>query len=160
MKLFSCIRPRGLKTFDEVLYFLSHIEYINRGGCGISTLAMYRWLKKHGKTTEQTAFYFLDNDYNNHNNNSQYHTNEHIVIKASSHVVLFHNDQTIDCDGFKPISDYSYQIFEKSEGFLVAMINNVQSWNRAFSRSKDSIANISKRLGIDLSDIDLEDDDL
>ena len=38
-----------MKHFAEVLRYLSSIEYINRGGCGVAALAIYRWLKKHDK---------------------------------------------------------------------------------------------------------------
>lgn len=145
-------RKPKIETLEQVQLFLSSIDNINRGGCGISALAMYRWLKKHGKTNEQTAFYFLENDEDNHKNNQQYHTNKEIVLKASSHVVLYHNDQTIDCDGFKPISNYSYQLLEKSEEFLIKMINNIHSWNYSFKR-KDHVKKIARTLQIDLSDV-------
>ena len=73
MNIFGSKTKITVKTFDEVLNFLSNIPSINCGGCGISALAMYRWLKKHGKTTEETAFYYLENDYERHNNNKGYY---------------------------------------------------------------------------------------
>jgi hypothetical protein len=152
MNIFRSKQIESLKTFEEVRNFLNNIDNINCGGCGISALAMYRWLKKHGLTTEQTAFYFLENDEDNHNNNKQYFSNKEIKLKASCHVVLYHNDQTIDSGGFKSISNYSYQLLEKSEEFLIKMINSVSTWNYAFKR-KDHIKNIAKTLGIDLSDV-------
>lgn len=158
MKLFSNTKLKGLQTFDEVRNFLNNITSINAGGCGISALAMYRWLKLHGKVTEQTAFYFLDNDEDNHNNNKKYLANKYILVKASSHVVLYHNDQTIDSGGFKSINNYDYALLEKSEKFLLAMINAVWSWNHSFERKKH-VGKIAKTLGIDLSDIELYGDE-
>jgi hypothetical protein len=67
-------------------------------------------------------------------------------------VVLYHNDQTIDCNGYKPISSYTYQLIEQSEEFLIKMVNNIHSWNYKFKR-KDHVKNIAKTLGIDMSDI-------
>lgn len=152
MNIFGSKPKITIKTFDEVMNYLSSIDSINRGGCGISALAMYRWLKKHNQTTDQTAFYFLENDESNHKNNMQYHSNKEVALIAPCHVVLYHNDQTIDCDGFRPISSYSYRLFEKSEEFLIKMVNNIHSWNYRFERKKH-IGNIAKTLGIDLSDV-------
>jgi hypothetical protein len=154
MNIFGSKPTKGLETFDEVLNFLNNIENINCGGCGISALAMYRWLKKHGQTTEQTAFYFLDNDSSNHENNQEYFTNKEVVLRASSHVVLYHNDQTIDSNGYKPIGGYDYNFLEKSEAYLLAMINNLWTWNYRFERKKH-VKKIAKTLGIDLSDVQL-----
>ncbi len=158
MRLFGLLdeKPKVvINTFEDVQNFLSKIEFISCGGCGISALAMYRWLKKHGKVTEQTAFYYLENDFDRYNNNREYYANKEIALIAPCHVVLYHNDQTIDCDGFKPISGYYYQLLEKSEEFLIKMINNVNSWNTAFSR-KDHVKNIAKTLSIDLSDVKID----
>jgi hypothetical protein len=155
MNIFGSKPTTTLNTFDEVRNFLNNIENINCGGCGISALAMYRWLKKHGQTTDQTAFYFLENDEDNHKNNMQYHSNKEIVLKASCHVVLYHNDQTIDSNGYKPISSYEYQLLEKSEEFLLAMINTIWSWNYKFERKKH-VKKIAKTLEIDLSDIKID----
>ena len=150
MKIFN---KENIKNFDDVLNFLNTIACINTGGCGISALAMYRWLKKHGLTTEQTAFYFLEDDENNHINNKQYFSNKEVMVKASSHVVLFHNDQTIDCSGFVPIDVWNYHLLENSEEFLLAMINNcIWTWNYKFNR-KEQVPEIAKTLEIDLSDV-------
>lgn len=155
MELFGLFEDKPkveINTLKDVQNFLSKIECINYGGCGISALAMYRWLKKHGKVTEQTAFYYLENDEDRYNNNREYNTNKEITLVAPYHVVLYHNDQTIDCDGFKPIGGYKYHILEKSEEFLIKMINNINSWNNMFSR-KENVKNIAKILGINLSDV-------
>ena len=69
-------------------------------------------------------------------------------------MVLYHNDQTIDSNGFKSISNYDYQLLEKSEEFLLAMINTIWSWNYKFERKKH-VKKIATNLGIDLSDVKL-----
>jgi hypothetical protein len=153
MNLFGSKQTETLKSFDQVRNYLNKIENINTGGCGISTLAMYRWLKKHGYTNEYTAFYFLENDENNHKNNKEYFTNKEIKLKAPCHIVLYHNDQTIDSRGFYYISRYEYKLLENSEEFLLAMINNISSWNWRFDR-KTNVKKIAKTLQIDLSDIE------
>ncbi|MFA5207385.1 MAG: hypothetical protein WC428_01895 [Candidatus Paceibacterota bacterium] len=154
MNLFGSKQTKGLQTFEEVRNYLNNIDSINRGGCGISALSMYRWLKKHGQTTEHTAFYFLDNDSSNHENNQEYFTNKEVVLRASSHIVLLHNDQTIDSTGFHSINDYDYNFLEKSEEYLLAMINNVWTWNYKFER-KAHVKNIAKTLGINLTDVQI-----
>ena len=35
-----------INNFGDVQEFLSEIPHINRGGCGIASLAMFLWLKK------------------------------------------------------------------------------------------------------------------
>ena len=157
MNIFGSKKTEPLSTFNEVRNFLNNIDSINCGGCGISALAMYRWLKKHGLTTEQTAFYYLENDEDRHNNNKSYFSNKDVALIAPCHVVLYHNDQTIDCNGFKSINSYDYQLLEKSEEFLIKMINNIHSWNCAFRR-KENVPKIAKTLGISLSDIKLSAD--
>lgn len=152
MNIFGSKQTETLTTLEEVMNFLSSIDSIGRGGCGISALAMYRWLKKHGLTNEQTAFYYLENDYDRHNNNRQYTSNKDIALIAPCHVVLYHNDRTIDCEGFKAIGNYPYKLLEQSEEFLIKMINNIHTWNCAFRR-KDHVKNIARTLGIDLSDV-------
>jgi hypothetical protein len=152
MNIFGSKKTESLNTLEEVMNFLSSIDSISRGGCGISALAMYRWLKKHGKTTEQTAFYYLENDAERHNNNKSYYSNKDVSLIAPCHIVLYHNDRTIDCEGYQSISSYDFQLLEKSEEFLIKMINNIHSWNCAFRR-KDHVKNIAKTLDIDLSDV-------
>lgn len=154
MNLFGSKQTETLESFDQVRNFLNNIENINCGGCGISALAMYRWLKKHGQTTEQTTFCFLENDYSNHKTNQEYHTNKEVVLRASCHILLFYDGQTIDSNGYHSTCSYDYNLVEKSEEFLLAMINNVWTWNFMFNR-KEHVKNIAKTLGIDLSDVKL-----
>jgi hypothetical protein len=146
------------QTFKSVLEYLNNIDCINFGGCGISALAMYRWLKKHGKVNEDTGFYFFEEDEDNDNNNREYFTNKNVQLRASTHVVLVHNDKFIDSHGVldedELMSEYEYRIFEHSEEFLLAMINNVTSWNYRFDRLVN-VQKIAKKLDIDLSDVKL-----
>ena len=65
-----------MKHFAEVLRYLSSIEYINRGGCGIAALAIHRWLEKNGMLKD-TKIVFLY-DYMTH---MLYNTNYEILNK-------------------------------------------------------------------------------
>ena len=68
------------ETFEDVKEFLSNIDSINSGGCGLSALVMYRWLKKYNKLSEGTKILFLDNDLNNHLNNKECMSNKEGVL--------------------------------------------------------------------------------
>ena len=76
------------ETFEDVKEFLSNIDYINSGGCGLSALVMYRWLKKYDKLTEDIKIIFLDNDEYNYKNNKECMTNKQGVLEAPSHVIM------------------------------------------------------------------------
>lgn len=142
------------ETFEDVREFLNNISCINSGGCGLSALVMYRWLKKYDKLPEDTKILFLDNDENNHLNNKECMTNKQGVLKAPSHVIMLLKGTYMDCEKiqYNVTQRYNY-ILEVAENYLVDCLNNVFSWNLVFDRNT-AISQIETNLHIDLSDID------
>ena len=142
------------ETFEDVKEFLSNIDYINSGGCGLSALVMYRWLKKYDKLTEDIKIIFLDNDEYNYKNNKECMTNKQGTLKAPSHIVMLVDSFHIDCAGvqYNVAQRYDY-ILEVEEDYLVNSLNNLSTWNNMFDRN-EAISVIENDLHIDLSDID------
>ena len=142
------------ESFEDVREFLSNISCINCGGCGLSALVMYRWLKKYNKLEEGTKILFLDNDENNHLNNKECMSNKQGVLKAPSHIVIALKDTyVIDCEHIQYNIGLRYDyILEVAENYLVECLNNLKSWNNMFDRN-EAISNIENKLHINLSDI-------
>jgi hypothetical protein len=141
------------ETFEDVREFLHNITAINAGGCGLSALVMYRWLKKYDKLPEGTMILFLDNDYYNHENNKECLSNKQGTLKAPSHIVISLKEQYIDCANvqYNVRQRYSY-ILEVAEDYLVNCLNNIDTWNCMFDRNK-AMKEIESELHIDLSDV-------
>ena len=150
--IFNNIEPN--ESFEDVREFLNNITSINSGGCGLSALVMYRWLKKYNKLPEDTKILFLDNDENNHLNNKECMSNKEGTLKAPSHIVMFLNGIHIDCANvqYNVAMRFDY-ILEVAEEYLVACLNNIFSWNYMFDRN-EAISEIESKLHIDLSDVD------
>lgn len=147
--------PEVDTDFEQVKETLGNIAYINAGGCGISALAMYRWLKAHNKLKKDTAFMYFDNCDETYCDNLKALKGQDAEPTSCSHVVLQHGKKYIDCYGeVRPKYRYRYKLRIKSESFVIASINNMGNWNPSFDREKN-VPKIEKRLGIDLSDVRL-----
>jgi hypothetical protein len=141
------------EEFEDVREFLTNISCINCGGCGLSALVMYRWLKKYNKLPEGTKILFLDNDLNNHLNNKECMSNKEGVLKAPTHIVIVLRDTYMDCANiqYNIAQRYDY-ILEVGENYLVECLNNIESWNYMFDRN-EAMSEIESKLHIDLSDV-------
>lgn len=141
-----------LKSLSSVQKFLSKIENIGEGGCGISALAMYRWIKEKGEI-ENTKFVFLYNysDKDRYINNKRVLRDEEEEAQSSTHCVLLYKGDFIDCDGKFNVSKYGWIQIIDEEDFIKRALDNVEDWNSAFDRR--NINKIEKKLGIDLEDI-------
>lgn len=150
-----------ITTLHKVLVYLSKIPSINCGGCGISALAIYRWLEKENLLIKNpkvkkhnTRFVFL------YENTCKYiYHNNKIAIKnldadaiAPNHAVLFHDGDYIDAKGIVDVSSYKWIQNISNEEFIVRANNNLEYWNSEFDRN-NYLKAIENRLEIDLSDI-------
>ena len=145
-------KDNKVSTFEEVQNYLSVIPYINYGGCGISALAMYRWLKKHNQL-KHTKFVYLycKNSEETYVRNQKTLKGELNNPLAPSHVILLHDGKQIDIE-FESDTVYYFRHVVEDERFLIKTINTLESWNADFNR-KVYVRMIEKKLGIDLSDI-------
>ena len=141
-----------MKTFNEVRKFLFSIPNIDCGGCGIATLAMYRWLKKN-KSVKNVGFHFLHDNYDGYlyRSNKTYAETKEGEPTACSHVGLIINDKTFDSGRRIMVRKYPNRIKIYDENFLLLAVNNLRDWNEEFNRKY--IKKISKVLDIDLSDV-------
>ncbi len=154
----SLITGRNLKevinkmeTFEEVQEYLKDIPCIDTGGCGVSLLGMYKWLKKN-KDIEGVKFIFL------YKNKSVYLNNEEILRnkrtgnpEAPAHCCLYYKGQFIDCKGIINMEKFTWFQLIDEEAFVKKAIDNKDTWNEMFDRQQ--ILEIEKELEIDFSDI-------
>jgi hypothetical protein len=112
--------------------YLSGIENINEGGCGIAALSIFRSLKKKAEIIE---------------------IEESFLFQKKSHIAIKLNNKVIDSFGSVDVNKYDrYQkIINLSEKELVNQINNKSIWAKLFNRN--SISGIERNLGICLNDI-------
>ncbi len=145
------------KTLKQVQKFLDNIPDIDRGGCGISALAMYRWLKNNGDKSN-IKFVFLYE----YGDEKEYLTNKRVLKDkegepvACSHCCILHGKKFIDSEGVVDIEEYEWVQIIKEEDFLKRSLANIGEWNPRFDRH--NICKIEEELGIDLGDI--KDDEL
>jgi hypothetical protein len=141
-----------MKTLEQVRNFLSSIEAIDVGGCGIATLALYRFLKKNNIFVKMCFGYTNDHTkYFIHNTLVGIYNHDNII--PPSHAFIFDGQNYIDCDNQMlpdDIKEYMPNIQNVSEQYMVQCINTPY-WNPFFDRN--NIKLIEKELEIDLSDI-------
>lgn len=140
------------KSLEEVIDYLDSIPAINSGGCGISALAMFRWLKKY-KLLKNTKFVYIHYSQDGYDDNCQAMRNGSRLF-APPHCVLEHDGILIDSGGELDFLEFrEYTLTIKDERIIVVSINS-GDWNEGFDRN-EWVPKIEKRLDIDLSDIEV-----
>jgi hypothetical protein len=147
-----------IETLEEAREYLASIPCIHLGGCGISALALSRWIKKNANMVATTLFVLGDNS------GMFYMTNSKVIIDSTvepdvcAHIGLIvydaaHNQQyIIDAKDVYDMGRYSYVNVVSDERLMVRSINRVDRWNEEFDRTY--VKDIEHVLAIDLSDID------
>jgi hypothetical protein len=145
---------KKFNDLNEVLDFLDEIPRINAGGCGISALSVYKWLKANDKLSEDFAILYL-----HYWEESDYETNSKFIkgttdrAVACSHAIFRYNGKTYDSSGrVKPrmgIVGHVEITPEHIERFMKASLAS-EDWNPAFSRAA-YVPYIETALGIDLT---------
>lgn len=150
---------KHLKTLDGVQNWLNDIDDINAGGCGISALSIYRWLKNNNKLVGDESFTYLYNnkDYFYLENSRVLRTKFTIrrkrKLNSCSHIMLFHNGKNIDSKGEYIPSRYTERHIGITEKQLIESIN-FGGWNCSFERDYN-VPNIEVGLQVDLSDVNI-----
>ena len=151
------MRNQGFKRFYDVRNYLDRIYAINWGGCGISALTMFRWLKKYKGVELGENCYFL---YCHSTGSSNLDSNKKAVKNketgySCSHVVLYYNGKYYDSSGeARPFINYiernCFKIYD--EQWIVDSLNNLSArWNNVFSRQ--NVKDIAKKTKVCLNDI-------
>jgi hypothetical protein len=154
------MKAQEIKTLDDVRKFLARIPNLHNGGCGVSAIAMYRWLKKytHNPRVRFVLCYKAGSEVFFRRNSRFLSSDKDSYPTACSHAGIYYDDpatmQTapIDARGYLPITNYEYtQVFRRAHP-MIAMVKEKGEWYDAFNRDK-YIPIIEKRLGINLKDI-------
>ena len=142
-----------MKKLEDVLSYLNRIPCINAGGCGISALAIYRWLKVNdNKGKLSFAYMYRDNsDSSLINNKNALKTGD--TLETPAHVMVKINKpfcfkKLIDSEGMTN-SRYIYGHSVDEKRMLETI--NWSSWNDSFDRKH--VRQIQKALKINLSDV-------
>ena len=140
----------NFQTLESVREYLDDIPCINSGGCTVSMLAMYRWLKLQGEKSDMMYLYRNGSTY-------LFSTNEACLNgeldspNSCSHAMLFYNGKYIDSEEeFNTLPEKYPKSHILPEHLVVASLN-YDVWNDAFNRRWIRI--IEEKLNINLSDI-------
>jgi hypothetical protein len=146
----------NVNTVEEMLTYLTTIENINYGGCGIAAISMYRWLLKNDSVDNSENLYFAylykraDKD--------RYLSNKKAIktkgkknIRVPNHIAICYNNTYIDCMGTINLKHYEWIQNIYDVDFVLKTINDSDEWNIRFNRQ--IVSKIENTLDIDLSDI-------
>lgn len=146
-------------TFAELREYLNDIPHINFGGCGISALTMYRWMKiNKPHVTDISVVYAYDCDNDVHANDEAIENNSPESMQACSHAYLRVNKILFDSCKAYPIeivpSRFRLDFKYFDDKYLTGSLNNVTSWNWKFDRQ--FVRQIMEETCVDLSDIKID----
>jgi hypothetical protein len=147
-----------IATFEELRRYLNRIPNINYGGCGLSALVMYRWLKKNGFDCKIYFLYDFDyrmvkDDYLNMDLLTPFHVligKDNFIL--DSHTGEIYNGEKTIYFSYSDQDESRYCIYEMDEESLVDRLM-YGHWNRKFEKEYH-FDNIVNYCGIDLSDIE------
>lgn len=137
-----------IQRFSDVVRYLNTIKDINNGGCGISALAMYRWLKLRGVNDISFVFLYKIKDYDAYEENLCYLRSGIGRPTSASHVCLKYGNRLVDSRGVITGRNYIIHQNINDVDFIVMSIMNHGKWNYLFSWSE--IINIERELNIKL----------
>ena len=141
-----------MESLTDVCEYLDSIPGINQGGCAISMLAMYRWLKKEGKLQGDEAFVYMFRDADDTLKFLKA-IKEGKTPPSCMHACLYTGGKYIDSTGEIPYEQYfTVKLAPEVEGSIVNSINEIENWNPYFYR--DNIINIENTLNVCLEDVD------
>lgn len=143
------------KTFEEVRKRLDSIPAINSGGCGISVLAMHRWLMKNDDEYRTKNYDFIC--LHTQRDEEGYRTNVDSLMAgtgfcAPNHTYLCIDGKCWDSEGTGNPDWYYRHVGIKTEDNLLDMINHLERWNREFKRHT-YVPIIAMELDIELDDV-------
>ena len=135
----------------QILSILDDIPNINRGGCGISTLAIYEAMKKYTSITG-VKIIFLYLTYQTYAHKHNHSKTEHSINipMIPAHICIKLNGEYIDSTGViseRKLNEYTIKKQIRTKKFLIKSINK-GDWNPGFERHY--IRDIENVLGISL----------
>lgn len=124
-----------MKTFNELRNYLFSIPNIHDGGCGISALFMYKWVKQNMPAADVRFVYLY------HSCSEAYTHNDSILKNNSaenptscSHACIVLGDEYMDCEKLVRPGDFTFVHNIDNEEFILKSLRNRSKWNDWFSR--------------------------
>ena len=115
-----------MNNLQEVQEFLDKIPNINRGGCGISAISMYRWLKKNKGIKSKFIFLYGDDFVGRFISELNYICVQEGNLKDMDgpyHIMLLVDNKIIDSSG----EDISYELVQDlniDEEIMITLLEN------------------------------------
>ena len=139
-----------INSLKEAQEELNKIPNINRGGCAISALALYRWIMKNENIKYRRLHFVFSFSTEEELKENKKRKKSNEIGESCSHVALYYKGRYRDSEGEHPYLK-RYQL-RCDEDFVIKAINNEKAgWAKGFDRKH--IRTISKKLKIDLSDL-------
>lgn len=144
-------------SLTDALACLRSIPNINRGGCGIAALAIYRWCQKNDVPVSDRPFVIIDNEPESIEANERKCKAGSFASLYVPHIVIEIGGTLVDSEGIGDESDtisrWNYrQQYQLNEQELLERINT-DRWNGMFNRTKYTDI-IAYGLDVDLDDVD------
>lgn len=143
-------------TFSQARNFLDDIHAINWGGCAISALALYEWLRRNNRPIDDVKLVYLYSpDSETFEANEKYFNGLSKWASSCEHACLLYRGKLYDSRGVfdedrqrRYCSRHIISFTEKE--FIKASLNSDQ-WNSSFDRD-NNVPRIQNVLGVDLSE--------
>lgn len=117
--------------FEALRALLGRIPNIDRGGCALAALAMYRVEKEVGMNVQIMFLYNYDNDMSFENN--IYAIDGLAPAQGCCHAVCVVDNEALDSKQEVPVVIYPYKHFVPEEFVVKSLKRNI--WNEDFDRS-------------------------
>jgi len=148
---------KNLPNVKKILKKLNDVDCINYGGCGVSALAIYRYMEKNGILNETTKIIYTyhKDDIDLYNTNQERNKNN-TALHAPAHILIQHEGIYFDTIKMsKKIKDfrYNYYYHEATLNELIMSINT-GGWNWSFNRGS-GVPEIEKIVGVNLTEVDI-----
>lgn len=138
-----------MNTLKEVRKYLNSIPYINNGGCAVSALAMYLWLKNNKKVNKDTRIvYFYGGVSSWVSNKKALKGDKQTKPAGCYHATLRHKGMFLDSEGIQNANHYWKKHTIKNISFVKESIREPYNWNTMFNRKY--IEEIENTLNISL----------
>ncbi len=101
-----------ITNLNNLVNYIHSIEDINKGGCGIAALFIFKWIKKRYPNADvKMVYYYYEHSQYRFEANNNYLKNNGGEPTSASHVVIKYKNVYFDSyrvnDGFKEY-DYSF----------------------------------------------------
>lgn len=124
------------KEFKKVMTSLRRIPNLNRGGCGVSALALFDAAKRDGLKPKIVYLYSWGDD-DSYRKNQKFKEGKTKKADACSHIVIKMAGKYYDSDGvLKQDKIDRFTTDKVKRKHLIASINNSEAWNDDFDRWK------------------------